>query len=217
MADEDVVVLNDADRIEEPEVLEIRWKPYKLAMNDSIPITLSLWGYKETADRYPHLTYIDTLAVPGSLRLGQIKTTIDPKLFKNRRNTGATDLTFGFIAINLTDPTVLGKDVSHSPVIWSRAMPLAWYFKPQWEREHGKNGLWKDYFCQDWSKEESSNDSFATKVSTCPCTLQQAALDRGRFLPDHECNVIDRKCDTFHRGALQCVITGRPSLVETHN
>jgi hypothetical protein len=174
---------------------------------------MSLWGYRETGDVYPSLTYIDTLADPGFLRLGQIKTIIDPSLFRDRRNVNNTDLIFGFIAINLTDPTILGKDIKQSPIIWSRPMPLAWYFKRQWEREYGANGRWKEHFCHNWFQRESYNDRFATTVFRCPCTLQQAQLDRGRFSPDLECNVVDRKCDTFHRGAQHCVKTGRPSYV----
>jgi hypothetical protein len=212
IADDDVVVLDNADRLEEPTQLEIKWKPHKLAWDDNTRITMSLWGYRETGDVYPSLTYIDTLADPGSLRLGQIKATIDPSLFRDRKNYDTTDLIFGFIAINLTDSTILGKDIKQSPIIWSRPMPLAWYFKRQWEREYGGNGRWKEHFCHNWFQRESYNDRFATTVFRCPCTLQQAQLDRGRFSPDLECNVVDRKCDTFHRGAQHCVKTGRPSI-----
>ena len=120
-------------------------------------------------------------------------------------------LFLGFIALNLTDQSILGKDMKQSPVMWSRPMPLSWYFKPQWEREYGGNDTWKEHFCQDWSQMESHADKFTATVSRCPCTLQQAQLDRGRFSPDLECNVIDRKCDTFHREAQHCVNTGRPS------
>lgn len=208
-------MLDETDREEEPKFLEIKWRPRKLAWNDQAPITISLWGYRETTDVYPSLTYIDTLADPGSLRLGQegFRTILDVQNYRDRRNYDTMDIQFGFIAINLTDPTFLSKnkDIKHSPVIWSRSMPLSWYFKPQWEREYGRNGRWKEHFCQDWFQREAYADLFATTVFRCPCTLHQAHLDRGRFSPDLECNVVDRKCDTFHRGSQHCVKTGRPS------
>ena len=209
------MVLDNADRLEDLDHLEIKWKPHRLAWDDNTPITMSLWGYREgKGDFYPHLTYIDTLADPGSLRLGQVRTHIDTTLFRNRTNRDMTsDLTFGFIAINLTDPTTLGKDIKHSPIIWSRTMPLSWYFKPQWERQFGANGRWKDNFCNAWAQKESHSDRFEAILFKCPCTLEQAMLDRGRFSPDLECNLIDRKCDTFHRGAQQCFRSGRPSYV----
>ncbi|CAG2178697.1 unnamed protein product, partial [Oppiella nova] len=209
IADHDIVVLENADRLEEPLSLDIKWnmKWHKLGWDENARVTLSLWGYRETGGVYPHLTYIDTLGDPGSLRLGQLRTSIDPNLYRDRNYT-TSDITFGFIAINLTDPTILGKDMKHSPTIWSRPMPLAWYFKTQWEREYGNNGRWKEHFCHDWFQQES----YVQEVSRCPCTLQQAELDRGRFSPDLECNVIDRKCDTFHRGAQHCLRTGRPSI-----
>ena len=213
IADDDIVVLENADRLEEPLSLDIKWKMHKLGWDENARVTMSLWGYRETGDVYPHLTYIDTLGDAGSLRLGQLRTSIDPNLYRDRKNYTTSDITFGFIAINLTDPTILGKDMKQSPTIWSRPMPLAWYFKTQWEREYGNNGSWKEHFCHDWFQQESYADRFARVVFRCPCTLQQAELDRGRFSPDLECNVIDRKCDAFHRGAQHCLNTGRPSLV----
>ncbi|KAK4336770.1 hypothetical protein RND71_043857 [Anisodus tanguticus] len=59
---------------------------------------------------------------------------------------------------------------------------------------------------------EEKGDRFATTLFQCPCTKEQALLDRGRFSPDLECNIIDRKCDTFHRGAQHCVRSARPSI-----
>jgi len=169
IADDHVVVLNDNDRSENPDMLEIKWKPHDLAWDDNQPVTMSLWGYRETSDVYPHLTYIDTLA--DGLRLGQVKTILDPANYKDRRNWGLTDMTFGFIGLNLSNPSFLGKDIEQSPYIWSRPMPLAWYFKAQWEREYGENGRWKEHFCHRWWQEESYADRFAP-VSTWVAKLQ---------------------------------------------
>ena len=133
-------MIENSDRQEAPQKLELKWKPHKLAWDDNTRVTLSLWGYQETSDVYPKLTYIDVLADPGSLRLGQVKTILDPALFRDRNNWQTNNIQFGFISINLTDPTILGKDIKESPRLWSRPMPLAWYFKNQWEREYGRNG-----------------------------------------------------------------------------
>lgn len=126
---------------------------------------------------------------------------------RNRYNPETNDIMFGFLALNLSTPD---NGLTQSPIIWSRAMPLSWYFKKQWEKEYGHNGYWKRHFCQKWFDRESFSDYFATTVFRCPCTLDQAYLDRGHFSPDLQCNDIDRKCDTFHRGALHCIKTGRP-------
>lgn len=209
IAFDDVVVVNEADRQEEPLEMEIQWRPEKLSWNPNLQAQISVWGYREKDDVYPSLTYIDTLV--DSVPLNQAKMTIDLTQYRTRVNLETSDILFGFIQLNLTQPKALGEFVN-SPAIWSRAMPLSWYFKHQWEREYGTEGKWKSHFCQRWFERESYSDYFATTVFRCPCHKDQAELDRGRFSPDFECNVIDRKCDTFHRGALHCIKTGRPSI-----
>lgn len=188
--------------------MEIEWKPEKLSGFTNTQAQISLWGYREGREEYPHLTYIDTLV--DSVDLSKGKTIIDLTQFHTRNNPDTYDIPFGFIQMNLTNPKVLGN-FHTSTAIWSRAMPLAWYFKQQWERQYGQGEKWKRHFCQKWFERESYSDYFATTVFRCPCTKAQAELDRGRFSPDLECNVIDRKCHTFHRGALHCVKSGRPS------
>lgn len=131
------MVLDNKDREEEPTMIPMKWHPEKLAWDLRAPVTISLWGYRETNDLYPSLTYIDTL-VDGGVMLGARTYDLQVDQFRDRRNYGLEDITFGYIAINLTNPRVLGPKVQHSPILWSRTMPLAWYFKPQWERSKTK-------------------------------------------------------------------------------
>lgn len=209
VAEEDVVVIDGRDRLEEPRELELKWHPQKLSWRNDTSVTISLWGYRETMNVYPQLTYITTLA--PSARLGQSSFRMDLSMFRDRDDPDHQDILFGFIAVNLTNPSVaLGRNMRQSPVIWSRPMPLAWYFRPQWVRSLGYN--YKDYFCSNWHERESFADRFAATVWRCPCTLKQVSIDKGRFSPDLQCNIIDRRCDTFHRDALHCVQTGRPSV-----
>lgn len=208
VADEDVIMIDNKDRQEAPQDLEFKWRPQKLSWRNDTSVTISLWGYRETMNVYPTLTYINTL-VP-SARLGQAQYQLDLSMFRDRDDYDMQDIMFGFIAINLTDPKILGRNMRQSPVIWSRPMPLSWYFRPQWSRNIGYN--YKDYFCSNWYERESFADRFAATVWRCPCTLQQVNIDRGRFSPDLQCNIIDRRCDTFHRDSLHCVNTGRPSI-----
>lgn len=208
VADEDVIIIDGKDRQEAPRELEIKWRPQKLSWRNDTQVTVSLWGYRETMNVYPQLTYINTL-VPA-VRLGQAQYTMDLSQFRDRDDFEHQDMLFGFIAINLTNPAVLGRNMRQSPVIWSRPMPLAWYMRPQWQRTIGYN--YKDYFCEAWNERESFADRFAATVWRCPCTRKQVEVDRGRFSPDLQCNIIDRRCDTFHKEALHCVNTGRPSI-----
>lgn len=147
-----------------------------------------------------------------NIKLGRREYRIDVAAQREKWNDGKWDMTFGFIALNLTNPAILGQGVKQSPTLWSRAMPLAWYFKKQWQNRYGYGEKWKAHFCEAWYDREKVADRFATTVFQCPCTKEQALLDRGRFAPDTECNIIDRKCDTFHRGAQHCVRSARPSV-----
>lgn len=207
VADDDVIVLEGKDRDESPEMLELKWHPQKLSWVNDTSVTVSLWGYRESMNVYPQLTYITTLAVA---RLGQGAYRLDTNQFRDRDDRENTDFLFGFIAVNVTNPRQIVPNMRQSPIIWSRPMPLAWYFRPQWIRQIGYD--YKDYFCRNWYEREVSADRFAATVWRCPCTLQQVNIDRGRFSPDLQCNIIDRRCDTFHKEALHCVNTGRPSI-----
>jgi hypothetical protein len=86
-----------------------------------------------------------------------------------------------------------------------------WFFRKYWRREYGSK--WNERFCMDWFERESQEDRFAITLFRCPCTMAQSELDRGRFSPDQQCNVIDKKCDARHHGAQHCVRTSRPSSV----
>lgn len=208
VADDDVVVLDGKDREEAPDELELKWRPQKLFWGNDSRVTVSLWGYREAMNVYPTLTYITTLS--QGISLGRAQYKLDLSQFRDRDDPETRDILFGFIAVNLTNPSVLDVRMRHSPTIWSRPMPLSWYFRPQWIRTIGWS--YKDYFCKNWHERESFADRFAATVWRCPCTLAQVNVDRGRFSPDLQCNIIDRRCDTFHREALHCVNTGRPSI-----
>lgn len=52
-------------------------------------------------------------------------------------------------------------------------------------------------------------------LERCPCTINFATSDIGRFIPDPECNMDRDQNDPnnclLHRGASHCVITSKPS------
>ena len=42
-------------------------------------------------------------------------------------------------------------------------------------------------------------------MQPCPRSITQAMADRGRFMPDEECNPSNRDgCSRFHEGAVNC-------------
>ncbi|RWS03900.1 AMOP: sushi: nidogen and VWD domain-containing protein-like protein, partial [Dinothrombium tinctorium] len=90
------------------------------------------------------------------------------------------------------------------------AMPLAWFMEKIWRREYGNR--WNEIFCNQWADIEANSLHFATTLFRCPCTGQQALIDRVRFAPHLLCNLIDKKCDSMHHGAHFCIRSSRPSV-----
>ncbi|XP_008192790.2 protein mesh isoform X1 [Tribolium castaneum] len=194
-----------------PAEIGFTWEKQNLTTNENANIRISLWGYRETSVR-PDFLYITDLA-ENVQNTGSYK--IIPSTYKNRNNEKLIDIQFGFIQINLTESIpVTNKngqgEVKITPLIWSRPIPLGWYFGPQWERKYGTN--WPKYLCDNWLKDDRYLKNFASELPQCPCTLQQALADKGRFMPDFDCDKdANPKC-YFHRQAVHCVKTGSPSL-----
>lgn len=140
------------------EDLTLQWDPYNLTMNRDAKVTISLWGYRETSIR-PELLYIDTLE-EGEANDGMIQ--ISPKDYDDRDNGyQMREMVMGMIMINLTNPQAeVGMDTS--PAIWSRPMPLGWYFGGQWLRFDGPN--WITEKCDKWINQDRLLKNFAYEL-----------------------------------------------------
>ncbi|XP_022648361.1 protein mesh-like isoform X1 [Varroa destructor] len=209
LASEDILIVNDADKEEKPESMRLQWKYDKLTsfLDDNREVGIHLWGFKDNQE-YPSLTYITQLSTATVM---DREINLNLARYANANDREKLGLQFGFISVNITNPNLANLVTDEkSPMIWSRPMPLAWYFWPQWEYQFGK--YWKDSFCNDWFEHEREGDKFAITLWRCPCTLRQSDLDRGRFAPDTLCNTYSRKCDPFYKTAFQCIKSGRPSI-----
>ncbi|GLH01111.1 Uncharacterized protein GBIM_07324 [Gryllus bimaculatus] len=134
--------------------------------------------------------------------------TIHPANYRNRNNVGTNDIQFGFIHINLTNPEQY-HGLTISPVLWSKPIPLAWYFGPQWERKYGTR--WPVEMCNNWIKNDRFLKNFAAEIPQCPCILEHVLNDKGRYLSDWECDMdINPDC-YYHQTAIHCMRTGAPS------
>lgn len=58
----------------------------------------------------------------------------------------------------------MGKVLTHAllRVVWSRPIPLAWYFRPQWERIYGTG--WTTAMCDRWIENDRNLRNFAYEV-----------------------------------------------------
>ncbi|XP_018331597.1 protein mesh isoform X2 [Agrilus planipennis] len=190
-----------------PAEIIISWVKNNLTTNDNANIRISLWGYKETTIR-PQFVYIDSL-VDSTTNAG--KYTLSPAEYRNRDNLELSDIKFGFIQINLTEPIQVGNtDTKITPIIWSRPIPLGWYFGPQWERLYGSN--WPRTMCNEWLTNDRYLKNFAHELPQCPCSLEHALSDKGRFLPDFDCDKDSNPRCWYNKGSMHCVRSGAPTL-----
>ncbi|KAK2579800.1 hypothetical protein KPH14_008682 [Odynerus spinipes] len=189
----------------DPAEIKITWNQYNLTSNSNAGIQISLWGYRETKTT-PELKFISDLE-PSYSNTGSY--VIRPSNYRDAYNPDVQDMVFGFIKINLTDPAQY-SGINISPVLWSKPIPLAWYFAPQWERLHGSR--WSQKMCDKWIMNDRYLKNFAAEVALCPCTLEHALYDKGRFMPDFDCDK-DSNPDCFYNNhAVHCVRTGAPNL-----
>ncbi|XP_033217639.1 protein mesh isoform X2 [Belonocnema kinseyi] len=189
----------------DPAEIKFTWSAHNLTSNLNAAVQISLWGYRETTIA-PQLEYIDILE-EGTTNTGIY--TITPANYRNRENFFHQDMHFGFIQINLTNPSQYsGLDIT--PVLWSKPIPLGWYFGPQWERIHGNK--WPQRLCDKWIMHDRYLKNFAAEVSLCPCTLEHALNDKGRFLPDFDCDKDSNPDCYYNKGAVHCVKTGVPNI-----
>ena len=67
----------------------------------------------------------------------------------------------GLIRINLTNPAQ-EVGMANSPAIWSRPIPLGWYFQDQWRRYEGPN--WISDKCDKWTAQDRMLKNFANEL-----------------------------------------------------
>ncbi|XP_076646307.1 sushi domain containing 2 mesh isoform X1 [Halictus rubicundus] len=189
----------------QPHEIKITWDQYNLTSNENAGVQVSLWGYRETKT-HPEFEYITTLE-SAHKNVGYYLIT--PAKYRDEYNPYQQDMTFGFIQLNLTDPQQ-NSHINITPSLWSRPVPLGWYFGWQWETTMGSK--WPQALCNKWIMNDRYLKNFAAEISLCPCTLKHALNDKGRFLPDYDCDKDSNLDCLYNQHAHHCVRTGSPSM-----
>ncbi|KAI6228866.1 hypothetical protein M3Y99_01179000 [Aphelenchoides fujianensis] len=109
---------------------------------------------------------------------------------------------FGAVQVSISDTD------ETTGVFWSKLTPFGWYFREVWEYEYGED--WASELCRDWFTYDGRRVNFAMDlepVVPCPCILDQALLDMGRFMPLFGCDRDgDASCE-YNKGAQHCVMS----------
>ncbi|KAI6197755.1 hypothetical protein M3Y94_01262500 [Aphelenchoides besseyi] len=180
--------------------LRMEWAPYNLTTDMNAMVDIQLLGYWEDTDDHVW-DVVGTIAT---------RTANDGLYEFDPRTLARTNMvfdswrrySFGAIRISISD-----TDES-TGVFWSKLTPFGWYFREIWEYEYGED--WALELCREWFSWDGRWVNFAMDLEPmipCPCILDQALLDMGRFMPLFGCDRDgDSSCE-YNKGAQHCVMS----------
>uniref|UniRef100_A0A5S6QIF4 Sushi domain-containing protein n=1 Tax=Trichuris muris TaxID=70415 RepID=A0A5S6QIF4_TRIMR len=181
-----------------PDLLTITWSPYNLTSDMQAKVTVDLFGYWEDAEvqRFERVGII----AQNILNTGILK--LKPKELPRPSDISLAykwkDFEFGVVRVALADNPDVG-------VLYSTITSFSWYFLPDWETNYGSD--WALKRCINWYEKDGRWRNFWMDLEPCPCTLDQALFDIGRFMPYLECDMNGDGGCYYHRGATHCVMS----------
>ncbi|KAK6178739.1 hypothetical protein SNE40_011254 [Patella caerulea] len=93
--------------------------------------------------------------------------------------------------------------------IGSGIFPIGWHVVEYMKSTHGAD--WSKVLCTNWYDTDRQEMTWLEELLDCPCTLDQALTDFGRWLTDGGCNIFNGSVCTYHIGAVHCVRSFKPS------
>ncbi|XP_072021726.1 sushi domain-containing protein 2-like [Amphiura filiformis] len=166
--------------------LEVRWDATKLA--DNANITITVLAYLEDGSQGPRWEEFYQIA-------------------ENTGNDGSYDFE-GVAQSGVSEDNAFGAIRIHDAnnpnglKFWSDIHALGYILN----QEYQDNPIgWSSIKCDEWSQNETSLPDFVDELMACPCTLQQAIADSGRFQPDTGCSIYSGSVCKYHQGAKHCV------------
>ncbi|XP_050416885.1 protein mesh [Patella vulgata] len=88
-------------------------------------------------------------------------------------------------------------------------VPLGWFVRDYMEQTYGAD--WNSQKCQKWYEKDKLNMAWQEELLACPCNLNQAITDFGRWQPDVGCNMHTGSACHYHIGAIHCVRSVNPT------
>ncbi|XP_018413992.1 PREDICTED: sushi domain-containing protein 2 [Nanorana parkeri] len=182
--------------------LTVRWDSKTFKENT---INIEVWGYGESGQPYSETwkatwDYLYTL-VHKYANNGSYTFTPNPAMPEHRTYE------FGSLRILPSQHADGEKDV-HS--LWSVDHAMAWHLGEDFRKDPAS---WAFDKCNKWHESDKLLPDFLSEIIDCPCTMEQARADTGRFHPDYGCNIDTGSTCTYHPGAVHCVrgIYGSPT------
>ncbi|KAM6155565.1 sushi domain-containing protein 2 [Rhynchocyon petersi] len=174
--------------------LTVTWSPGALPTHH---VAIELWGYEETGTPYSkewtaEWSYLYTLAANVS-NSGNFTFTPKP--------APQTFQQWEVGALRIVDSAQRAgeRDVQ---ALWSNEHALAWHLGDDFRADPV---AWAHTQCLAWEELEDQLPDFLGELPDCPCTLEQARADSGRFFTDYGCDIEQGSVCTYHPGAVHCV------------
>ncbi|XP_022320895.2 sushi domain-containing protein 2-like isoform X1 [Crassostrea virginica] len=186
-------------------VLTLSWDPDLLSGDPQATVDINFVGYIEN---------IRTFQAGWNKRitLNQRPVRVGDKSYTfNATDVFCDDECFnyevGVVEVSLQDVSKASK----RRVLFSGVVPMGWIVNNKMLGAYGGN--WPHSKCLTWYYEDKRDMRWLKHLEYCPCNLQQALSDFGRWQTDVGCNLYSdnpHKC-RFHLGAVHCVRAVQPS------
>ncbi|KAK3758328.1 hypothetical protein RRG08_004149 [Elysia crispata] len=174
--------------------ITVVWDPKKFTETDA-SVDINLIGYRETKDKVEYKT-LQKIG-RGSAQRGSFTFNVaDHRCMQNclEFQQGLLEVALPSEYLGVANERVA---VRHGPI------PLGWYVNEKMTEDNGSD--WSDQMCRKWHAEDGKHTDWLSALLPCPCTLDQALADFGRFQPDAGCSLFTGSKCTYHKKAKHCV------------
>lgn len=174
--------------------LSMTWNATALSTRS---VSIELWGYEETGKPYS-----ENWAAQWSYLYSLATNVPNTGFFTFIPKPAAQDYQrweVGALRIIASNHYPGQKDVH---ALWSNEHALAWHLGNDFQADPV---AWARDQCLNWERLEDTLPNFLEEVPDCPCTLDQARADSGRFHTDYGCDIEHGSVCTYHPEAVHCV------------
>lgn len=174
--------------------ITVVWDPEKFTHTDA-DVEIKLIGYRETSDMVEYKT------LKNIGRASVQRGTFTFKVADHRCRSNCLEFEQGLLEVSL--PPEFLSVAKERVAVRHGVIPLGWYVNEKMTEVNGSN--WSDQMCKAWHAEDGKQTDWLASLLPCPCTLDQALADFGRFQPDAGCNLFAGSKCTYHKQAKHCV------------
>ncbi|XP_064609396.1 sushi domain-containing protein 2-like [Liolophura sinensis] len=189
--------------------LTLHWDNDRLSLDPKAKVQVNLVGYRED-EIEAYWTTLVTLADQVSNSKGNPSymgqstgVTFDPAQFRCSGEQ-CHQYELGIIEVKLVE-----GQASTQRSLFSHNLPLGWFITDAMEAEHGHE--WPSALCTQWDERDKQDVDWLDELLNCPCTMNQAMADFGRWQPDVGCNIFTGSVCSYHQGAVHCVRSVHPT------